>query len=293
MGTLHAKLSASAAKRWLFCQKSVGLQNEFPDQTSSYAEEGTLAHELGELHLRLALGQITKAQHKKQLQAVKKSEYYNQEMEEHIATYVEAVMELYGDVKASCSDAVVMLEQRVDFSSWVPEGFGTSDVVIIADNVLHIVDLKYGMMKISAEDNPQLKLYALGTYSEYEMLYNISQIKMTIIQPRLDHISTSELVIEDLLEWGDTFVKPRADLAFNNEGVFAPGLETCRWCKAKQVCRARGDQQLELMKYELQSPETYSDDEIAELLSNAQGLASRIRYQVHDNSDTINIEPRR
>lgn len=267
MGTLHAKLSASGAKRWLFCQKSVSLEQEFPEETSSYAEEGTVAHELGELHLRLALGDITKAQHKKQLEMLKKSKYYNQEMEEVVSVYVDAVMELYAEAKSNCQDAVIMLEQRVDFSEWVTSGFGTSDVVIIADNVLHIADLKYGMLKVSGEDNPQLKLYALGAYSEYEMLYNISQVKMTIIQPRLDHISTSELVIEDLLEWADTFVKPRAEQAFNGEGQFSPGFETCRFCKAKHVCRARGQEQLELMKHDLQSPETFSNDEIAELLT--------------------------
>lgn len=268
MGILHAKLSASGAKRWLFCQKSVSLEQEFPEETSSYAQEGTVAHELGELNLHLALGEITKAQHKKQLEILKKSEYYNQEMEEAIATYVDVVMELYAEAKSSCQDAIIMLEQRVDFSEWVPEGFGTSDVVIIADNIMHIIDLKFGRgVKVSAEDNPQLKLYALGAYSEYEMLYNISQVKMTIIQPRLDHISTSELVIEDLLEWADTFVKPRAEQAFNEEGQFSPGLETCRFCKAKHVCRARGQEQLELMKQEFQSPETYTNEEVGELLT--------------------------
>lgn len=267
MGTLHAKLSASGAKRWLFCQKSVSLEQEFPEETSSYAEEGTVAHELGELNLRLALGEITKAQHKKQLEILKKSEYYNQEMEEAVAVYVDAVMELYGDVKASCSDAVIMLEQRVDFSEWVPKGFGTSDVVIIADNIMHIIDFKFGKgIKVSAEDNPQLKLYALGAYAEYSMLYDITQVKMTIIQPRLDHVSTSELVIEDLLEWGDTYVKPRAQLAYNGEGEFVPENDTCRFCKAKHVCKARATQQLDLMKYDLQSPDTFSNDEIAELL---------------------------
>lgn len=266
----HAKLSASGAKRWLLCHPSVRLEEEFLEETSSYAEEGTAAHALAELKLRLALGELTKMQYKKQLEEFKKehSTYYNEEMEEATTTYVEAVMELYEEAKSSCSDAMIMLEQRVDFSKWVPEGFGTSDVVIIADNIMHITDLKYGRgVKVSAEDNPQLKLYALGAFNEYAMLYDIGQVKMTIIQPRLDHISTSELVIEDLIEWGDTYVKPRALLAYNGEGEFAPGEETCRFCKAKHVCKARAAQQLDLMKYELQSPDIFTDDEIAELLT--------------------------
>ncbi len=266
----HAKLSASGAKRWLLCHPSVRLEEEFLEETSSYAEEGTVAHALAELKLRLALGELTKMHYKKQLEEFKKehSTYYNEEMEEATTTYMEAVMELYAEAKSSCSDAMIMLEQRVDFSKWVPEGFGTSDVVIIADNIMHITDLKYGRgVKVSAEDNPQLKLYALGAFNEYAMLYDIGQVKMTIIQPRLDHISTSELVIEDLIEWGDTYVKPRALFAYNGEGEFAPGEETCRFCKAKHVCKARAAQQLDLMKYELQSPDIFTDDEIAELLT--------------------------
>lgn len=266
----HAKLSASGAKRWLLCHPSVRLEEEFIEETSSYAEEGTVAHALAELKLRLALGELTKTQYKNQLEEFKRehSTYYNEEMEEATTTYMEAVMELYAEAKSSCSDAMIMLEQRVDFSKWVPEGFGTSDVVIIADNIMHITDLKYGRgVKVSAEDNPQLKLYALGAFNEYAMLYDIGQVKMTIIQPRLDHISTSELVREDLIEWGDTYVKPRALLAYNGEGEFAPGEETCRFCRAKHVCKARAAQQLDLMKYELQSPDIFTDDEIAELLT--------------------------
>lgn len=182
----HAKLSASGAKRWLLCHPSVRLEEEFLDETSSYAEEGTVAHALAELKLRLALGGLTKTQYKKQLEEFKKehSTYCNEEMEEATTTYMEAVMELYAEAKSSCSDAMIMLEQRVDFSKWVPEGFGTSDVVIIADNIMHITDLKYGRgVKVSAEDNPQLKLYALGAFNEYAMLYDIGQVKMTIIQP--------------------------------------------------------------------------------------------------------------
>lgn len=165
----------------------------------------------------------------------------------------------------------------MDFSKWVPGGFGTSDVVIIADGVLHIIDLKGGQgVRVDAEDNPQLKLYALGAYEAFDMLYDIHQVKMIIIQPRLDHISSSELVIEDLLEWAENYVKPRAELAFNGEGDFVTGNH-CKFCKAKATCRARAKEQLDLMKYELQSPELFTDEELGELLTKVGKLVEWVK----------------
>ena len=268
MGILHAKLSASGAKRWLNCPPSIKLEEEFEEQPSTYAEEGTYAHALAEIKLRLALGEIDAKAYKKLAKALQKEyeQYHNQALVEFVDLYVERVLELYAEAKAKIPDAVIVLEQRVDFSSWVPEGFGTSDVVIIADGVLHIVDLKFGQgVRVDAEDNPQLKLYALGAYEAFDMLYDIHQVKMTIIQPRLDHISSSELVIEDILEWAETYVKPRAELAFNGEGEFNPG-EHCQFCKAKGSCKARAKEQLELMRYNLQSPDLFTDDELGVLL---------------------------
>ncbi|MBP3887687.1 MAG: DUF2800 domain-containing protein [Cellulosilyticum sp.] len=268
MPDVHAKLSASGAKRWLSCPPSVKLEEEFNEEPSIYAEEGTYAHALAEIKLRLALGQIKKKEYEKLVRALEKEyeNFHNQSLVEYVEAYVGKVQEFFAEAKAHTSDAVIELEQRVDFSRWVPEGFGTSDVVIIAEGVLHIIDLKFGQgVRVDAEDNPQLKLYALGAYEAFDMLYDIQQVKMTIIQPRLDHISSSELVIEDLLEWGENYVKPRADLAFNGEGEFAPG-EHCRFCKAKAVCKARAEKQLELMKYNFESPDSFTDDELGILL---------------------------
>lgn len=269
MPDIHAKLSASGSKRWLSCTPSVRLEEEFPEQTSTYAEEGTYAHALAEILLRNKLELITAKEYKKLANALQKEyqQYHNEALIEYVEAYANTVLELYAEAKAITPDAIIALETRVDFSKWVPEGFGTGDVIIIADGVLNVVDLKFGQgVRVDAEDNPQLKLYALGAYEAFDMLYDIHQVRMTIIQPRLDHISSSELVIEDLLEWADTYVKPRAELAFNGEGDFVPG-EHCKFCKAKATCRARAKEQLDLMKYELQSPELFTDQELGELLT--------------------------
>lgn len=268
MPDVHAKLSASGAKRWLSCPSSVKLEEPFEEESSIYAEEGTYAHALAEIKLRLALGQIKKKEYDKLAHALEKEyeQFHNQALVEYVEAYVGKVQELFDEAKAHTSDAVIELEQRVDFARWVPEGFGTSDVVIIAEGVLHIVDLKFGQgIRVDAEDNPQLKLYALGAYEAFDMLYDIHQVKMTIIQPRLDHIPSSELVVEDLIEWAENYVKPRAELALNGEGEFVPG-EHCRFCKAKAVCKARAEKQLELMKYNFESPDSFTDDELGILL---------------------------
>lgn len=269
MPDIHAKLSASGSKRWLNCTPSVRLEEEFPELTSTYAEEGTYAHALAEIMFRSKLEQITAKEYKKLAHALQKEyeQYHSKELEEYVEAYTSTVLEFYAQAKATTPDAIIALETRVDFSKWVPEGFGTSDVIIIADGVLNVIDLKFGQgVRVDVEDNPQLKLYALGAYEAFDMLYDIHQVKMTIIQPRLDHISSSELVIEDLLEWAETYVKPRAELAFNGEGDFFPG-EHCKFCKAKGTCRARAKEQLELMKYELQSPDLFTDQELGELLT--------------------------
>lgn len=269
MPDTHARLSASGSKRWLSCTPSVRLEDEFPKQTSTYAEEGTYAHALAEIMLRKKLELISAKEYKKLANALQKQyeQYHNKELEDYVEAYTNTVLELYTEAKASTPDAIIALETRVDFSKWVPEGFGTGDVIIIADGILNVVDLKFGQgIRIDAEANPQLRLYALGAYEAFDMLYDIRQVRMTIIQPRLEHISSSELVIEDLLEWAETYVKPRAELAFNGEGDFVPG-EHCKFCKAKATCRARAKEQLDLMKYELQSPELFTDEELGELLT--------------------------
>ena len=167
-----------------------------------------------------------------------------------------------------------MTEQRLDFSAYVPEGFGTGDVIILADHVLHIIDLKYGKgVGVSAEENPQLRLYGLGALETFGMLYEINYIKTTIIQPRIDNVSSEELPVDILIQWGENTVKPLAALAMEGKGEFKVG-DHCKFCKARKTCRARAEANLELTKMEFVIPELLGDEEIGEVLRKAEQLQS-------------------
>lgn len=272
MPDVHAKLSASGAHKWMACPPSANLEAQFPDKTSEFAEEGTLAHSLAELILRYNNSELSKKTFNTRWNKLKKEPQYNQEMQEYIEDYARLVWEQFNEAKASCPDAQALFEQRLDFSEYVPEGFGTGDVVIIADDLVQIIDLKYGKgVGVSAIDNPQLRLYGLGAFLEHSMLYDIKRIKMTIIQPRLDNISTEELTIEELLEWADTEVKPKAQMAQNGEGDFCVG-DHCRFCKAFATCRAQKNYQMELAKYDFADTELLEESEIGEVLSRVDAL---------------------
>lgn len=261
----HAILSASGAKRWLTCPPSARLEEQYEDQPSEYAEEGTAAHALAEAHLGLS---------KKALAKARKSEYYDQSMEDYVARYVDIVLERYAEAQARSKDAVLLLEQRLDFSEWVPEGFGTGDVVIIADGVLEVIDLKYGKgVQVDAEDNPQLRLYGLGAWQAWELMYDIRSVRMTIVQPRLDHVSTSEMITEDLLEWAEGYVKPRAALAWEGNGEYQAG-DHCRFCKAKATCRTRAEANLALAAYDFRQGPELDQSEIADILGRIDDLVS-------------------
>lgn len=270
--TVHAILSASGADRWLNCTPSARLEQQFPEEKSKYADEGSFAHKLAELHLEYHLGHIKKAVYEKGLQIMKQDAFYSQEMEDYVQTYVDAAIEKINAARARTKDAVILLEQKIDFSPWVQEGFGTGDLIIIADKVLEIIDFKYGKgVPVSAEENSQMRLYGLGALNQFDMLYDIEKIAMTIIQPRLDNISTEELKADELLTWGDEYVKPRAELAFKGEGEFVTG-DHCRFCRAKATCRARTEANLELARYDFQDPPLLSHDEIADILFKAEEL---------------------
>lgn len=271
----HALLGASSASRWINCPPSARLQESVPDKPSEYAAEGTTAHELSEIILRGRILLCDSKERKRldrELNKIKKNEFYNTEMDNAIHEYVEVVEERFMEAKARSEDAVVLLEERLDYSEWVPEGFGTGDVVLIADGVLEIIDLKYGKgVPVSAEDNSQMKLYALGAWSAYNYLYSINEVRMTIVQPRLDSISTATMMIEDLLEWAETVVKPNAELAFNGKGKFKADAH-CRWCKVKGNCRARADANMEALAYEFKEPALLTNEEIGSILFVAEQL---------------------
>lgn len=244
----HALLSASGAHRWLECTPSAQLELQFPQSTSEYAEEGTAAHELCELTARYWLGEISEAEYENQRDELAKGKYYNAEMQECANDYAKFVAEKTAAARETCEDAFTALEVRVDFSKYVKDGFGTGDCIIVSDNVLEIIDFKYGKgVRVEAAGNPQMKLYALGAYLEYNTLFDIDSIRMTIFQPRLSGVQSSdEITVKELLEWAEKYVKPRAKLAYKGEGEFAPSEEVCKFCRAKAQCKARADKNLKL-----------------------------------------------
>lgn len=253
----HALLSASSSLRWLNCSPSARLEQEFEDTESTAAAEGTAAHALCEHKLKKAL----KRRSKKPV-----SEYDCDEMDAYTDDYVEFVMEVVEETKQTCSDPLILIEQRLDFSCYVPEGFGTGDCVIVADGLLHIIDFKYGQgVLVEAEENPQMMLYALGALRLFDALYDIEEISMTIYQPRRENISTWTISVDDLLSWTENVLKPRAELAFRGEGEYIPG-SWCTFCKAAVKCRARAEAKLQLARYEFAMPPLLSDVEIEDIL---------------------------
>ena len=269
----HALLSASSSHRWLHCPPSARLCEGYDDKGSNFAAEGTDAHALCEYKLRTALGMEAK-------DPTEDLSWYDAEMEESANGYAAFIMELVAEAKKTCPDPVVLIEQRLDYSRYVAEGFGTGDCVIIADGTLHIVDFKYGRgILVEAEDNPQMMLYALGALELFDCLYDIDTVSMTIFQPRRGNVSTYTLPKADLYEWADTVLAPTAELAWSGEGEYHCG-EWCQFCKAKADCRERAKANMELAKYEFKQPPLLTDEEVEDILSRIDELiawASDIR----------------
>lgn len=254
----HAVLSASGSHRWLNCTPSARLELEFENTGSEAAREGTAAHALCEHKLKRAL-------HMRSRHPV--SDYDSDEMEECTDAYVDFVMEQYEAAKQVCEDPVILIEQRLDFSCYVPDGFGTGDCLIISDDRLHIIDFKYGMgVLVEAEDNPQMKLYALGALAVYDALYDIREVSMTIFQPRRENVSTWTIPVEDLKAWAENELKPRAKMAYDGEGEYLPG-EWCTFCRAAVRCRARAEEKLKLAQTEFRMPPLLTDAEIEDILA--------------------------
>lgn len=261
----HALLSASGAHRWLNCTPSAVLESGEPDSSSAAAEQGTVAHALAEHKLRRAL---------KQRSTRPTSQWIDDEMEQLTDDYVTYVLEQVAEAKESCPDPQVLIEQRLDFSHVVPDGFGTGDCVIIAEPRLQIIDLKYGQgVLVEAEQNPQLMLYALGALHGFGDLYDIEQVAVTIFQPRRSNIDTWETTVTDLEVWAATEVKPKAELAAAGQGDFCPGA-WCHFCRIAPTCRARAEANLALAKLEFAPPAELTDTEIAEVLAQIPQLKS-------------------
>lgn len=256
----HALLSASSSHRWLVCTPSARLEQQFDDEQSLYAAEGTMAHALAETLLNRLLFDMNYDESEAELVN------YSREMTEAVSQYVDICMEKANEARKRSADAEIMVEARLDYSEWAPEGFGTGDMVIVADEVLEVVDLKYGKgVPVSAIDNSQMRLYALGAYAAYGLLYDIKTVKMTIVQPRLDSVTTDTMAIEDLLAWGET-VKPVAKKAFEGEGDCVAGSH-CVFCKVRHLCRSLADTCLEEF-YKMGGKKTnlLMDSEVAHIL---------------------------
>lgn len=262
---VHSVLGASAADRWMNCTPSAQLTAGMEDETTTFAAEGTAAHALCEWKVRKAL----------KMRAGRRptSDYWTDEMEEFTDDYRDFIMDLVGQAKLTCKDPVTLIEQHLDFSCYVPDGFGTGDFLLVADKELNVVDFKYGRgVAVYADHNPQMMLYALGALNLFDCLYDIEQVTMTIFQPRLSSISTWTISAKELYKWAEEVLKPKAELAAKGEGEFISG-SWCRFCKARNTCRARAESFLELAKMEFQPPALLSDEEVAEVMEKADELS--------------------
>ena len=260
----HALLSASSAHRWMHCTPSARLEDDVAVEESTAAKEGTVAHELCECKLRALLGEDTKEAEKE----VRSSELYSPEMERYAQDYADFCFGAMIDCEGG-----IRIEEALDLSAYVPEGFGTADCVILGDELLHVIDFKYGRgVKVSPVENPQLMLYALGAYGLYSFMLDFKAVKLTIVQPRITEVPSSwELPIEALLAFGEE-VKKKAEVAFKGEGEFCPEEDTCRFCKVKATCRARAEKNLALMFLEEQDPRLLSNDELGDILTKCSGF---------------------
>ena len=274
--TAHALLSASGSKRWLSCTPSARLEATLPEQKKApgsfdHSAEGTLAHTLAEVKLRFQLNQIGQEEYDDEVQKVKESEYYNEELEEYVDNYV-----VYVRSQISEHDRP-LFEQRVDFSDWVPDGFGTADVVLLSKHSIRVLDLKFGRgIPVSAIDNTQLRLYALGAHAKFKEEYpEIKEVHYTIVQPRLDSISSDVTTLTKLLDWANYYVKTKAKKAWTGTGEFVPG-DWCQFCRAKATCKARSDFVNEIASLDFRPAPLLDEEEFRLVLSKASQLKSYV-----------------
>ena len=265
----HAVLSASGSKRWLSCPPSARLERKFPDKAGEAAQEGTLAHALAEARIRHWLGEISENGLTLRIDSIRHDALYSPEMGEYVSEYVDLCIE-----KINEAQGVALVEERLDFSRWVKNGFGTGDMVIIGDGVLEIVDLKYGKgVPVSAEGNTQMQLYALGAIEQYGYIYDFDHVRMSIFQPRNGGLSTQLMSVDELLAWGES-IKPIAELAYEGKGEFKAG-EHCRFCRAAVQCKALADYNLEIAKLEFRDADLLTAGEVSFVLERVDGL---VRY---------------
>lgn len=259
--TGHALLSPSSSERWINCPPSA-KENTGGDTGSSYAQQGTDAHSLCEFKVNQALGHKVR-------DPTEDLEFFDEEMEECTDAYRDFVLEQVELAKQSCPDPLVLVEQRLDFTRWVAESFGTADCVIVADEIMTVIDFKYGLgVLVEAENNSQMRMYALGALNLFESIYDIKRVRMVIFQPRRNNVSSAELSKEELLQWADEVLIPAAELAANGDGDYKAGKH-CQFCKIKAACRKRAEYNLQMAQYDFAVPDTLEDDEISMTLDRA------------------------
>lgn len=264
----HALLSASGAGRWLNCTPSAKLEDEYGDKKDTiFTREGTLAHELSELYIkRDTLHSVSESDFDVRLEEIMANDLFDEEMLDVVPMYTDYCAAQLAEAKTVNQLAVMEIEQRLDLTDFVPESFGTADCVIINDNLMEVIDLKYGKgVPVHADWNKQLMLYGLGALQKYDTMYDITEVRLTIVQPRLDNISSWQISVNELRQWAEEELKPKAQLAFSGGGELSAG-DWCRFCAVRNQCRKLYEQQVEIAKYEFAEPPLLSDDEIADVV---------------------------
>lgn len=271
----HALLSASSAKRWMNCPPSAKIESTMPEQQSLFATEGSFAHDVAHMLLVEYLDRVNPIGLSEWQYNLRQDPLWSKDLLDYVQVYVDLVVEKINAARAVSRDAVILLEQKLDYSPWAPGGFGTGDAVIYADGFCEVIDLKYGKgVPVTAENNPQLRLYGLGALNRPDAhLYSIDNVTMTIVQPRLDSVTSETLAVTDLLGWAEAEVKPKALLAYEGKGQYCAG-EWCRFCKIKHTCRTRADQALALESYGRVKPQQLTVVEIADILEKADLLVA-------------------
>lgn len=270
MPDTHARLSASGSKKWINCPGSVQMESKFEDKPSEFAQEGTNAHSLGEAKIKLALKQYTRTSYHRTVKDIEITE----DMEDYTDNYRDFVIERYNNALQHTPDAKIFVEQRLDFSKWVPDGFGTGDAVIVGEGFVEIIDLKYGKgVEVSAKDNSQLRLYALGALEAYDFLYGIHTVTMTIYQPRIDNVCSETIQADELYNWG-TIISERAKLAYDDNVIDCVAGDYCDsgFCKARAVCRAYAEERQKMAAYDFKPPAELSVEEIATIIDQSAKL---------------------
>lgn len=283
MSNGHALLSPSGASRWLACTPSARLEEQFPDRAGVAAEEGTLAHKLAEILIASATNKLSKVETSFAITPVINDKLYSPEMRGYVETYSNYVLEQFEFMKAVTGDAMLFQEVKLDLTDYIENGYGTGDIIIIGDGTIQIIDLKYGKgVRVDAKENKQMMLYALGALKEYDWLYKIDRVQMTIYQPRIDNISTWTIDVATLKQWAENEVKIKAALATAGEGEFVVG-DHCQFCKARPVCKAQAGYQLEIARHDFKDAVLLDDTDISDILTRSKSFLSWIK-SVNDHA---------